>query len=494
MLQVGVIWRSHPRGVAIVSIIVGITLTAAHPALVIFRGWRYEYAPEQLFLRLRRALSPRDAPGRRILLMGGVSTVALAFLLHIYWSGIGAKGVGAALAASFVSATSLLATSDCARQFGPEYQLRHTSFAVQVADVAQSVASIMLSEKAATRLVTRWFGVCIEPRHDTVTTTRSGRQALVGVGVSLVMMINGVAGALEDTVPVGRPSALVPPDSPSLPSASPAGAPPPGASQEHPPSSNNDTTHTSTRSAAEVCHGDPRETLRDLFGKGNQAAADGAASAIEFMGPNSTGCPGPKPFEVSNFIVVPLVAVPGGEASYVAIDRLGQATVIEPAAFDVFGQPDPAARNGFRAGVLSDPALIRIDGPYANAPSPTDRTPEPQRGDRKAFLFILHNQNGSCAAAFRTEPQKRYLWMPPSAAALTSGIAVEEGFVLVTSSPTGFTVDTYDLTSGFLDRFRIDYQASVATTTASFGASPLSTHDSDPCDIHSMRTKRYPFR
>jgi hypothetical protein len=482
-LQAVLIWKAHLRGLTVALMTLGVVLSGAHPTVVLVRRWG---SRGHLLKRLRCAVTTSDREGRSILTVGAPCTFLLGLLMVINIRSAETRDGVIALAFTALWLLSMLFTAEMARKHGPDYQLRHTGVAKVLADEFQGVAAFLLRSPAAgTTLVTKLFGVSVQDNDGLVTTTKSVRHALVVALLAFLVGANGLVGAIKatpvagsatttTTTPTTTSSSVLTTPSTSKPGREPGPAP---------------ITTTTTLTAVQVCGSDPGEVLAALFGPNRKTLAQAAASAIEAQGLDITGCPGAKPITVGNFTVVPLQSR-GPRPSYVALDRRGIATVVEPALFPVLGEPDASAAGGFR-GALASPDLITIDGPYANAARPTEATPLEERDDRKAFIVVLNYRNGSCGAAVRTEPQKQYIRLEPGVTNVVASFATARGFVLVTPTAAGYTVQAYDVDHGFQDEIFVAFNNMIATADVPAGLR-ASAESTDPCELGQLLEKRYP--
>lgn len=244
-------------------------------------------------------------------------------------------------------------------------------------------------------------------------------------------------------------------------------------------------------SGIDVCGEDPAKILRRLFAASKQATAGVVAKLIAARGPHTTGCPGLSPIQVGNFTVVPLRSFGGQVPSYVAVDGFDRAVIVLPSAFGVLGSPDATLPQGFSQGALSDRALVRIEGPSANA-APTGRGWSSGSSDRVAFMYEFGYVNGSCAAAFRTEPQKEFLLLPASVSTLAAGVLAAGDFVSVSSTDrTTFKVKIFRSDGSYRDEVAINYAVPEASLGKANTSSPSRATDAEACHLGSLLQGNY---
>jgi hypothetical protein len=176
-----------------------------------------------------------------------------------------------------------------------------------------------------------------------------------------------------------------------------------------------------------------------------------------------TGCPGPTPLDIGNFVLIPLRQGASDVAPFaVLLNPDGAATLVDPAAISALS---------IQATNLN---LVAVRGMWANAPT-TDPT------NRRSFLYELEYENGSDALLIRTVPQTTFLWVPTSVTDLATTLAAGRGYLQISqTSDTGYQVNVLSLvTNEIVESEQVTFDVSNGAASAS-GMSPAYLDSTSP--------------
>jgi hypothetical protein len=197
-----------------------------------------------------------------------------------------------------------------------------------------------------------------------------------------------------------------------------------------------------------ICGSNPLQQLERILPDSRAKAAFRVISEAGFA---NTGCPPNRTKTVGGFIVLELVRSTASFAVVIAPD--GRATLIDPRAVSLIET------------ALSTGAVDSVSGMYANAPVT-------HAEERRAFLYVLGMNDGTCGAMVRTEPQETFLALPSSVTRLVTDHAAGEGYVLVRGVP--------DVTSEIYEVWTIDRGGSLVDRTyVSVDPETGTAHDSE---------------
>jgi hypothetical protein len=220
------------------------------------------------------------------------------------------------------------------------------------------------------------------------------------------------------------------------------------------------TTTLSSPTPNAYCESDIYAILRKHL---PQEAALTVTSLLDNFDVQITGCPGPTPLDIGNFVLIPLRQGASDVAPFaVLLNPDGAATLVDPAAISALS---------IQATNLN---LVAVRGMWANAPT-TDPT------NRRSFLYELEYENGSDALLIRTVPQTTFLWVPTSVTDLATTLAAGRGYLQISqTSDTGYQVNVLSLvTNEIVESEQVTFDVSNGAASAS-GMSPAYLDSTSP--------------